>query len=189
VERVRLPPRGARLDAREAALLPGRVIEAVFGASPPQPAADILVGAVLTPFYDPQLRPRKTYDDTREPWFTPHWLPAYRHRFLVREGRTAEAEAHLAALDAAASMPPPEVSDPLLAAAARHVIQRARVLAEVCRARRLPERWSCLFWPRTDNVFRRGPPDATPRGLVEAMGIMESRPPELGSHYRPLEGA
>ena len=83
VERVRLPERGSVLDPEKARALPARVIEALFGERPPQPTADLLVGAVLTPFYDPRIRIRKTYDEGYEHWFSPHWLPAYWHRFLV----------------------------------------------------------------------------------------------------------
>ena len=83
VELFHLPERGSILDADEARTLPARVIEALFGERPPQPSADVLVGAVLTPFYDPRVRSRRTYDEGYEHWFSPHWLPAYWHRFLV----------------------------------------------------------------------------------------------------------
>lgn len=187
VERVKLPPRGAKLDSALAEQIVPRAIEALLGPNPPQPSADIIAGAVLSPLYAPQTRLRRSYHEGYQHWFTPHWLPAYWHRFLTREGRTTEAEAHLALLDALAATPVPAIEEPLLAAATRHVIQRAKVLAEVCRARKLPEQWGCPFWPRTDNVFRKEPPGGAPRGLVEAMGIMASRPPSIGTYYRPAE--
>ena len=181
-----MPARGSILDPEEARALPARVIADLFGAHPPQPTADLLVGALLTPFYDPRIRRRKTYDEGYEHWFSPRWLPAYWQRFLVREGRTSEAEAHLAILDEIALRPETTGDDPLLSTAMRHVIQRARVLATVCRERRFPEQWFCPFWPRYDNVFRKRPPQAAPARMVEVMGLMAARPPELGSHWSPL---
>src|SRR5262249_51556195 len=156
---------------------------------PPQPSADILAGAVLSPFYDPRLHLRKRYDEGNELWSTPHWLPAHWHRFLIREGREREAEAHLAALDAAAAAKVPEASGGALPAATGHVIRRARVLGGVCRTRRLPDRWYCLFWPRVESVFRKHPPAGTPARLIEAMGLMEGRlPPAIGDYYNPAAG-
>lgn len=180
VERVQLPEHGSPLDLGEAAKAVPRVIDWLMGRNPPRRSAELLAGAVLSPLYTPRTRVRSQYYDRGRGWSTPHWLPAYWHQLLVREGRHAEAEAHLAFLDAVAALPLPASPDRLFTTATRHVVQRARVLAEVCRTGTLPERWTCLFWPRTESEFRWAPPDGAPAGLVEAMEQMARHPPKLG---------
>lgn len=184
VERVTLPERGARLDPAEVMRLVPRVVDWLMGLGPARRSAEVLAGAALSPFYAPRLRVRTTYHALEQPWASPHWLPACWYLFLVREGRGAEAEAHLQLLDAVAALPQPEGSDPLWAAAARHVIQRAAVLAEVCRAGRIYGDWSDLFWHLDRGAFRRKPPAGAPRGLLDAIREMKPNPPDLPDRWR-----
>lgn len=184
VERLTLPERGVRLDPAEVLALVPRVVDELMALGPARRPAEVLVGAVLSPFYLPRLRVRTRYHALEPPWATPHWLPAHWYVFLVREGRSAEAAAHLQFLDAVAELPAPMGSDPLWTTATRHVIQRARLLAEVCRAGQLPSDWGDRFWYDGRGAFRRKPPPGAPRGLLDAIQEMRPNPPSLPERRR-----
>lgn len=184
VERLVLPERGARLDPDDVLRLVPRVIEGLLALGPARRSAEVLAGAVLSPFYLPRLRIRTRYNVLEPPWASPHWLPAHWYVFLVREGRSAEATSHLQFLDAVAALPTPPASDPLWGAATRHVIQRAVVLAEVCRAGQIPIDWFDRFWYDNCAAFRRKAPPGAPRGLFDAIREMKPNPPSLPDRGR-----
>lgn len=184
IERLALPERGLRLDPAEATGLTPRIVDWLMALGTARRSAEILAGAVLSPFYMPRLRVRTRYEVLEPPWASPHWLPAHWYVFLVREGRITEAEAHLQFLDAVAALPLPAASDPLWDAATRHLIQRARLLAEVCRAGQIPIDWFDHFWYRDRGAFRRKPPAGAPRGLVDAIREMKPNPPNLPDRGR-----
>lgn len=181
VERVALPEEATRLDPTEASRVVDRVIDWLEALQPPPRSAALLAGATLSPLYAPQTRIRARYVDSGERWATPHWLPATWYASLVRAGRGAEAAAHLAFLDAVAAMPIDDSPDRLFAIATRHVVQRARVLAEVSRTGRLPERWTCHFWYSHTRAFRRRDLPGAPAALFEIIAAMKSDPPTLRS--------
>lgn len=136
-------------DAFRAALL-----TATFGPRPPQPASDLLLGALAYPFWlDLHLRSSE-YQRMARRWNSPHWLPVHWHRHLVGAGRTREAAAFLDLLQGlAARAAPARGWDPAWSfeagavhLARGHVERRAAALLAACRADRLPPRTWCHFW-------------------------------------------
>ena len=151
-ERLALPSAGQRSWPPAGDPFLEQVERRLFPDREPTPSERLLVEATASPFCD---------DAGASPSWAPPplWLPVYWHRHLVANGRHAEADRHLAVLDAVAA--PLGEDDPergwepgwgfeegAVRLAARYVRRQARVQAAACREGSLPPRWSCvLFYP------------------------------------------
>jgi hypothetical protein len=120
----------------------------LFGPNPPQPAADLLVGALAFPFWLAPRPKQATYPGKSLRWNSPRFLPFYWHQTLAEP----ERQAFRALLDQVARTPAEAIRPEWDAlgcgseAAATYLAGQAAALAAICRAGALPPDESCYFW-------------------------------------------
>jgi hypothetical protein len=182
---ARATPRKLPLPSPPARALAGtpehlwtRLAELLAPTAPPRHGVDLIVGAVVTPFWRDEVTPAQSYEELhKQSGHHPGYLPVYWYRYLVAQQRKKEAEQWLAWLDRLAAFQPP-VLEPwtggvaggelAVRAALAHVQLRAPGLAEICRTGTLPEGTGChLFtWPQYSAPLLG---DAFPAGFRERM--------------------
>jgi hypothetical protein len=115
----------------------------LFGAEPPQPEADLVIGALAFRFWDQWPAVTESYDAIeRFRFLSPRWLPFYWHVMTHPQ----DGGAMLRLLDGLAAGTSDAIPTDALTAAAAYVRERSRVLAAACRAGALPAQSRCFFW-------------------------------------------